>query len=1389
MSDHCFISYSKSDGVDFVLKLADELTKGPPPLSVWLDERNLRAGFDWDDQIDKALKTSRSILFVVTLDSVDPLSVAKQEWTRALQYKKPIVPLRLHRDADPPFGLGNRQYIDFADDFVRGLAELRLHLQWLESPDGALYLLEQRLGDAERDLRRTSQPQEQVRIEEEIAELRNEIATQREALENPAAAIERVERNIERGMQAERAGTPTPDETLGRVINRPPGSAPMYFQDRVVESRLVGQFLTDESRRILTVVGRAGVGKTAMTCRVLKELERGRLLEDDAPVAVDGIVYLGSSTLRGASFGNLYADLAQLLTDAKRQALEQVWNERADLKDRVLALVSAFTNGLAVVLLDNLEDVIDPATHELEDVELRDALRQLLRLPQHPIKVIITTRIAPRDLELEYPSRYMRLDLDEGLASPYAENILRELDTDGKVGLRSTSMELLGEVRERTLGYPRALEAFFAILSQDRQTRLEDVLSKAERYLPENVVESLVAEAIHRLDPAAQRVMQVLALLDRPLLPATVDYVLRPYEPTIDSTPILQRLTNAYLVRVDQGRYYLHRVDSEYAASQVPAGSPTDWHDASDPVYSRSALMYQGAGYFEQVKTPPRTWRSIEDIAPQLAEFDLRVGCQDYARAVWVLHEVADALWVWGHYRHVIAMCERVIDGAPSGDRPEILLYSGRAHSACAENTQAVRILTEAVAASREQDAVQTELGSRGALAWSLFGLGRHDEARGEFEEMMGIAEDLQETDAKVDALRGLGAIEEAVGGIELAEEHYRAALNVAVQSLHVVLEPDSEGDLQLLSAGDVPAGAPYFDALVWTPYALFSPGGADEEATSMPLFAVPIEDLPAAPPDAEPEAEAELSVEVMLIVASETLAQIWLDFGALYARSDRLDEAQACCALAGQLFEDLGVTLRVSQAVDLADQIAAARADTATREQMKAARLELLENARVTGNRHEEVVLLLDIATAHLKDTETRDAEDAYLAAQAIARELDDATSELRAEEGLARVEWISGKTEAAVTRLQNVERRYGLGGMEEARAMTLKTIGDIELSRFNRDAALEHYLGSLRAYFALSLPDGQIDAQIALSHIALDQRDYDGSIEWLLGALRLAEAIGIRSTIASVQSQLARVYNLAGQNDLARASIEKARTAATTIELPATEASVLMDIGDISFEMDAFEDALAEYERAKAISESLSNSFEELRALQRISDVNQQVDAHEPAIAAAEAAVALAAEIRDPDEARRARITMGLALSNAGRHMEAVELLEEAVENEPRDPVAVGNLGWVLFEAGEYERSIEMSRRSSELDPAQEWTIRNVGHAYLAMGCPDKAEEAYREAIAGRRGGEHFRETIKEVKKLLARHPEVPRGAEMLALLEDAQAQLTQEPTPGPERGVRSS
>ena len=795
MPHHHFISYSGVDGLEFALKLGDDLQSGPPSFEAWLDKRRLQTGTDdWDKQIEEAIRDCESFIFLMTPDSVEDASVCKNEWVQALKYKKPILLVRFHAKADPPFRLNSRQFIDFTGNFETGLARLRKDLQYLSSPRGVLQAMQYRLNDAQRDLRRASDPTEIGRIKDEIQQLKRQIAEQKRIVENPQAAAQQTERNIQTGLERERQPEkPITGVARLKFINPPPDIAPTYFQDRHVETKLIGDFLKDPSSRLLTIDGRAGIGKTAMVCRLLKALEGGHLPDDLGPLNVNGIVYLSATGSRRINTANLFADLGLLLPESKAQQLDALYQDpKINIEAKLLALLAEFPQGRTVVLLDNLEDLIDTPTQGVKDSELDEALGTILTAPPHAVKVMLTTRVIPRDLLLIQPGRQRQIHLDEGLDSPYAENILREMDADGKVGLKDASPDLLDRARVHTRGYPRALVALYGILAADRFTTLEEVLSKP---LPDNVVEALVGEAFDRLDPTSQKVMEALAVYERPITPAAVDYLLQPYEPSVDSAPVLNRLVNMQFVRKEGSRYYQHAADRAYALSRIPKGKESDRMEfpsmnAEDEIkfsprsapYTQYALLHRGAEYFKQARQPRETWKKLDDLTPQLNEFELRYAGEDYDTAVSVLLEIDfDYLLLWGHYRLMIGLHERL-----QGKIKDLNLRRasvgnlGTAHYSMGQYPQAIGCYEEALRIAREKKDHDGEGIFLGSLGICYADLGQTARAIDYYEQALAIAREIGDRGNEGITLGNLGSRFNDLGQSARAIDYHEQALAIA---------------------------------------------------------------------------------------------------------------------------------------------------------------------------------------------------------------------------------------------------------------------------------------------------------------------------------------------------------------------------------------------------------------------------------------------------------------------------------------------------------------------------------------------------------------------------------------------------------------------------------
>lgn len=105
-----FISYTREDGKEFAERLPSEIQGH----DAWLDRSDLVGGDDWAREIEKAIDESRALLAVLT-KAYPNSKVGRDELHRAFRKKKPIIPLRLHADAEPPLLLETTQYIDFTD--------------------------------------------------------------------------------------------------------------------------------------------------------------------------------------------------------------------------------------------------------------------------------------------------------------------------------------------------------------------------------------------------------------------------------------------------------------------------------------------------------------------------------------------------------------------------------------------------------------------------------------------------------------------------------------------------------------------------------------------------------------------------------------------------------------------------------------------------------------------------------------------------------------------------------------------------------------------------------------------------------------------------------------------------------------------------------------------------------------------------------------------------------------------------------------------------------------------------------------------------------------------------------------------------------------------------
>lgn len=772
---HFFISYSTADAQDFAIQLHDALEGGYPKHQAWLDKRDLKPSEKWYTQIDDAIRDCEAVLFVMTPDSVMEVSECDKEISRALSYKKTVIPIRL-KECQTPYRLESLQWIDFSD-FDSGIAELRTHLEWVQSPAGELRRMEVELLNMQRQ-RNRSPESDYPRIDKAMSLLSERIKEQKFAVEHPEEARERTTKSIEASLERERQPADRPKSGT-KFINYAPATVPDYFQDRFTETNLLADFVQNDHQRIFHLVGRAGIGKTAVTVRLLKHLEGGILPDDKGEQTVDGIIYLSEVGSRDIKIAHLYPDLCRLLPDEVSEELDALFREpTTSISVKMTQLLSHFPPDKRVlVLLDNFEDVMDSEKQVISDSELDEALRALVSAPPHGVKVLITTRVLASKLYLHQSQRQANHVLGEGLKKPYAEDMLKQMDS-GSLGLKDAPDDKLSEACDKVRRFPRALEALVGWLEVDVSAILDEVLDVAEA-LPDNVVEVLVAQAFNRLDRSAQQVIQALAIFGRPVSSGAVDTLLRPYAPTINSAPILRQLLNWHFVRQDSGRYTLHPVDRAYALDLIPRGEDSDRFESGDPVFTQIALYHLGAEYFKSQRTPRSDWKTIADLEPQLAEFDLRCQAGDWDTAADVLTDIDfDYLLLWGYYTLMIELHQ----GLQGHIRDKFLQMVsvgnlGTAYRRIGEIRQAITYYEQGLQIARDMKSKSNEGVWLGGLGIAYRQLGDIDKAIDYYEQALQIARDIGNKSSEGNHLGNLGVAYRALGNIKKAIDYTQQAL------------------------------------------------------------------------------------------------------------------------------------------------------------------------------------------------------------------------------------------------------------------------------------------------------------------------------------------------------------------------------------------------------------------------------------------------------------------------------------------------------------------------------------------------------------------------------------------------------------------------------------
>jgi tetratricopeptide (TPR) repeat protein len=197
--------------------------------------------------------------------------------------------------------------------------------------------------------------------------------------------------------------------------------------------------------------------------------------------------------------------------------------------------------------------------------------------------------------------------------------------------------------------------------------------------------------------------------------------------------------------------------------------------------YTQYALLHRGAEYFKQARQPRETWKKLDDLTPQLNEFELRFAGENYDTAASVLLEIDfDYLQLWGHYRLMMDLHERL--QGKIEDQSFQQFSVGKLGSACAhlgKIQEAIAYQEKALALARDMKDRANEGTWLGNLGNRLADLGQTTRAIEYYEQALAIAREIGIRRGEGADLGNLGNCYAALGQTTRAIEYYEQALAI----------------------------------------------------------------------------------------------------------------------------------------------------------------------------------------------------------------------------------------------------------------------------------------------------------------------------------------------------------------------------------------------------------------------------------------------------------------------------------------------------------------------------------------------------------------------------------------------------------------------------------
>ena len=305
-----------------------------------------------------------------------------------------------------------------------------------------------------------------------------------------------------------------------------------------------------------------------------------------------------------------------------------------------------------LIILDNLESVLDEENHILSEYEGLSKFLDAFLDYDHVSTIIATTR---RTLSLSHEGeiavygRRVQIPLDEAarkipVCTLKGVGSGRQTWSEGCAGLNTERSGMA------LPGHSRTLETLVSTLQNSPTRSLESWLENEENL--SELIENPAKKLFNSLQSEQHKfVVQALSIYDKPVPVVAVRIIL----PALPVDKILDELFRNFVINYDQGQFFLHPLDREFAYSQIPDNQSG---------FSKTELHKGAARFYKRLRKPADLWKNVEDLEPQLQEFRHLVKAMLFDDACQILVNEIDReyLSTWGYHQQIIELRLQLVD-------------------------------------------------------------------------------------------------------------------------------------------------------------------------------------------------------------------------------------------------------------------------------------------------------------------------------------------------------------------------------------------------------------------------------------------------------------------------------------------------------------------------------------------------------------------------------------------------------------------------------------------------------------------------------------------------------------------------------------------------------